>query len=157
MSKIDNNLKENLDNALNDALSSYSMDTFKKKINDAYADIEMDIDYDLKERLKYNLSRFVVEMAQKSLNSILEGDEENLRLYLSCEPYGYSGRDREHSVIHGTLFETGAIELRKKIVDAYPQLLKNERILDLEDQVKSLVEQVNKEKSHAEETYRRYN
>jgi len=47
-------------------------------------------------------------------------------------------------VIRGKLFETGAIELRKQIVDAHAELLKAERILDLEDQLKSLVGQLKK-------------
>lgn len=52
--------------------------------------------------------------------------------------------DEWHSVIHGQLFEQGAVRLRKEIVDAHRDLLVNERILDLEDQVRSLVVQVNK-------------
>lgn len=46
--------------------------------------------------------------------------------------------------------------LRKQIVDAHRDLLVNERILDLEDQVKSLVEQVNKAKAEKEEMWQRY-
>jgi hypothetical protein len=61
--------------------------------------------------------------------------------YLGCD--GYTGRDRDHSVIHGTLFETGAIALRRKMAEAHTDLIQNERILDLEDQVRSLVNQIN--------------
>lgn len=48
-----------------------------------------------------------------------------------------------HPVIHGTLFEAGAIELRHKIVDTHKDLIASERILDLEDQVKCLTAKVN--------------
>lgn len=72
------------------------------------------------------------------------GDEDTMRTRLSCIEGNWTGRDREHPVIHGRLFEQGAIALRKQIVDAFPDLLKNERILDLEDQIKSLTSQVNK-------------
>jgi hypothetical protein len=53
------------------------------------------------------------------------------------------------------LFETGAIELRKGIVNAHPELLKNERILDLEDQVASLVKQVNEKEQRLESMWER--
>jgi len=42
------------------------------------------------------------------------------------------------------LHEWAFIDLRRQIVDAHRDLLVNERIRDLEDQVKSLVAQVNK-------------
>ena len=50
---------------------------------------------------------------------------------------------------------TLAVALRKKIVDAHRDLLVTERILDLEDQVKSLVEQVNKANAEKESLYER--
>jgi hypothetical protein len=116
----------------------------KKQITNLCCDLEMDLEYSIKSDLAYNLAGWVNRMAEDAVRAILNGDEELMRSNLSCCEYSYTGRDREHPVIHGKLFETGAIELRKKIVDAYPELLKNERILDLEDQVKNLVSQVNK-------------
>lgn len=149
MNKIEHTLKEKLKGALEDALSSISLEKFKRKINDAYADIEYDIDYELKERMQYNLSYYVVDMTEKAINSILDGNEEALRRYLSCALTSYSGRDNT-KIINGSLFEHGGMALRKKIVDAYPDLLKNERILDLESQVSHLVSTINIERERFE-------
>ncbi len=41
-------------------------------------------------------------------------------------------------------FETAAVELRKQVVNTFPDLLKSERVLDLEDQVSSLTAEVNR-------------
>lgn len=156
MSKLDEDLIEKLDEAINQGFTDNVKDNIKRKVNDLLSDIESELDYMLVDRLKEYLSGHVLDMAAKAVISILEGDEERLRDYLSCNPYNYTGRDKDHPVIHGTLFEQGALKLRKNIVDAYPELLKNERILDLESQVTSLVIQVNKEKARAEEYYERY-
>ena len=47
----------------------------------------------------------------------------------------------QHPIIHGALHENGAIALRKNIAQAHADLIRNERIKDLEDQVASLVAQ----------------
>lgn len=143
MSKIDENLITELNKVLEEGLSENTKKTVIKRLEDILCYIEDDIQYDMIERSRYNLSSFVVKMAENAVNSILEGNEKRLKYYLSCNEYNYTGRDRDHSVIHGTLFESGPFELRKKIVEAYPELLKNERIKDLESQVSSLVNQLN--------------
>lgn len=156
MPKIDENLVEELDGFLENLLDENSKKKIKKEIDNLLYIIEGDLEYELLERLRNSLSDHTRKMAENAIDAILNGDENRLRQYLSCHEYGWTGRDADHSVIHGTLFETGAIALRKKIVDAYPELLKNERILDLEAQIKSLVEQVNKEKARADSYYERY-
>jgi hypothetical protein len=107
-------------------------------------------------------------MAQRTVEEMLAGNEEQMRRYLKCESGRWNGRSdgdqgwgrqREahewHSVIHGRLFEQGAVALRKQIVDAHRDLLVNERILDLEDQVRSLVAQVNKANAATEAMWAR--
>ena len=95
------------------------------------------------------LSGQVEWCATQAIKALLSGHEKEMRYYLDCQKhgeqyYGWTGRTTDHHVIRGILFETGALAIRKEIVEAYPDLLKNERILDLEDQVKSLVNQLNK-------------
>ena len=96
-------------------------------------------------------------MAQGAVEELLAGNVEMMRFYLNCEKRGeaYSGwtgrsdgytgptSGLEHSVIHGKLHEYGCLALRKKIVEAFPDLLKDERARDLEDQVQSLIKQLN--------------
>lgn len=104
--------------------------------------------------LTASIAHHVQNCANRAIEAVLAGNEQEFLRWLSADR-GYTGRsdgynpgDRElHSVIHGRLFETGPIELRKKIVDTHAELLKDHRILDLEDQVSSLVNQLNKAES----------
>jgi hypothetical protein len=164
MSKIDEELQEKLRAVLDGGISDDAMKAVKKATDHILDDIESDLKYRLKDELAPNLIAWVSNMAQKAVEQILEGNEDQMRRYLSCEKLGYwngrsdgdhtGTRKREdyewHPVIHGSLFEQGCVALRKKIVDAHRDLLANERILDLEDQVKSLVAQVNRKEAECE-------
>lgn len=116
-------------------------------------DLWQEIEYGVIDRMSETIEGFVRGMAGRVVEEILEGREDQMKRYLGLN--GYTGRSdaqskyvRErspaemHPVIHGDLFETGAVALRKKIAQAHADLIQNERILDLEDQVKSLVDQV---------------
>ncbi len=91
-----------------------------------------------------NFESRLQDLVSRCFNAILAGDEEALRCYLQCAENTWTGRDGNHPIIHRKLFETGAIALRKQIVDAYPELLKSERILDLESQLAAVVKENNK-------------
>jgi hypothetical protein len=97
----------------------------------------------LREDLSGYMADAVRSMAEDAVTALLAGNEQRMRAYLNADPSGWTGRGRDHPVIHGSLFETGAIELRKKIASAHRDLIEQERILDLEDQIASLVKQVN--------------
>ena len=154
MSDINDDLKEALVKALEAGITDDTMKSVRTKCQDIVSTIEDDLIYGIKQDLAENLMAWVADMAKRSVTAMLEGNEGEVRRYLSCEVNGYTGRSdykgwgagshRYHSVIHGKLFEQGGVAMRKAIVEAHADLLKNERILDLEDQVKSLVEQVNK-------------
>lgn len=140
----------------------------KKAVDNIINDIESDVMYRLKDDLAPNLSAWVEEMAQRTVEQLLEGNESQMLRYLHCDKGQWTGRSTEdiaygrkrlphewHSVIHGRLFEQGSLLLRKKIVDAHAELLKNQRILDLEDQVNGLVAQVNKANAEKEAMWER--
>lgn len=145
-----------------------------KRVEEITVSVSDGLESAIKDSLAVNLSWWVHQMAKYAIDAILKGNEGEMRRYLSCEKrekdgsyagwtgrsdYDYWGRKREdhewHPVIHGKLHEQGAVALRKLIVDAHPDLLKNERILDLEDQVKSLVAQVNKANAEKEAMWER--
>lgn len=146
-----NKLRTTLERAIQSALTDEALAAARKKVADIAADLESSFQDGIQSNIAYNLTHWVERMAENAINAILNGDDESMRNYLSCREGGYNGRGREHQVIHGKLFEPGAIELRRRIVDAHADLLKNERILDLEDQVKSLVAQVNKAQAATEQ------
>lgn len=140
--------------ALHDFLMSWPESDAGKKIKSKIMDdLWQEMEYGVIDRMSETIKGFVRGMAGRVVEEILEGREDQMRRYLGLD--GYTGRSdgqskyvRErspaemHPVIHGELFETGAIALRKKIAQAHADLIQNERILDLEDQVKSLVDQV---------------
>ena len=137
-------IRYELERVLQSALTDEMVAKASKKFKDACADVECELEYSIQSDLSYNLASWTHRMFEQAVEAMLKGDEESMRRCLHCKEVDDSGRDQNHPVIYGKLFETGAIELRKEIVDAHAELLKSERILDLEDQVKSLVAQVNR-------------
>lgn len=137
--------------AIEKGFSDTAIKTIKKNVEEILVTIQDDIEWRLKDDAAYDIQTFIVQMSEKAVKSLLEGNEAAMLGYLEANEGGYTGRSTGynpggrdlHPIIHGTLFEYGGIALRKKIVDAHSDLLKTQRILDLEDQVKSLVEQVN--------------
>lgn len=162
MDKIDETLRENLSKAIEAGLDEKTLAGFNKQIKDLSAEFEESLMWSLKDNLAYNLSAWTVDMAERAVEQLLLGNEDQMRRYLSCDKrgpdgnyIGWTGRsdgygNPSHSVIHGRLFEQGALALRKQVAQAHEALLRDERIRDLEDQVKSLVEQVNKANAEKE-------
>lgn len=173
--KIDRSLSDELRRLIDAALADdETQKAIKKRLDDVAYEFQWRVEGAIKDDLAANLSAWVSQLAESAVEQVLAGNEDQLRRYLSCEKRGpdgeyigwtgrtdgvYWGRQREdheqHPVIHGRLFEQGAVELRKKIVNAHRDLLVNERILDLEDQVKSLVAQVNKANEEKEAMWQR--
>lgn len=172
--KIDREMQDKLAEILKAGVTDDAMKALHKKLEDITCYIEDDLMYRLKDDLAPNLAAYVADMAQRAVEMLLEGNEDQMRRYLSCEKrgedgsyIGWNGRSDgqrygakradadQHPVIHGELFETGCIALRQRIVEAHRDLLVNERVLDLEDQVKSLVAQVNKATAEKEKMWER--
>lgn len=170
MDKINEELVKKLKATLEEGVSDDTIKHATKLADEMAERIKDNVVYGLKDNLAHELAAWTEEMAGDAVKMLLAGNEDQMRRYLSCEKYGWNGRSDGHHygnrsatdwhpVIHGKLFEQGCVELRKKIVDAHRELLVNERILDLEDQVKALVAQINKvtaEKQSALERLRQY-
>lgn len=172
--KLDQGLQDDLRQSLESAFGDEVEKKLKKKVDDISGWLEDELLWRVKDDLARHLVGHVAEMATRAVEQMLAGNEDQMRRYLSCEkrdgegnwmqPFtgrstGYTGPNpdiaRQHPVIHGVLFEQGAIALRKKVVDVHREFLVNERILDLEDQVKSLVAQNNKLEAEKEQLYAR--
>ena len=120
----------------------------RKMLRKAGEELEEAVLWRLQDDLHIHLADRVRRCAESAIEAVLNGNEAELRRWLSVDRGQYTGRERAnsdvtHPVIHGKLFETGSLALRKQIVEAHPETLKSERILDLESQVESLVRQVN--------------
>ena len=148
-------LRDSLDGAVTQEAASAAV----KKAREIADDLVSSIQYQIQDDLTENLSYHVAEMAGRAVEALLEGNEKEMKRWLGCDRSGYTGRgdgyqtggrDDRHPVIHGKLFETGCVALRKKIVEAHRDLIASERILDLEDQVANLVKQVNKANAEKE-------
>jgi len=163
MDKIDEELRNAFEQEIAKGLTEKAIEGLQKDLRKVADSFEDDFMWNLKDNLAYNLTGWVVDMAERAVEQMLAGNDDQMRRYLSCDKSGEDGqyicftgrsdgayfgarrKDHEqHPVIHGRLFEQGAVELRKKVAQANEALIRDERILDLEDQVKSLVAQVNK-------------
>lgn len=161
--KISDELRTRLEAALNLGIDDKSFAQWTKKIKSLSEEFEESLVYSLKDNLAHTLSHWVADLAGRAVEQLLAGNEDQMRRYLSCDKRGpdgtyngYNGRsdgvtygakrgmEEWHQVIHGELHEGSIVELRRKIFEANRDLIVNERVRDLEDQVKSLVAQVNK-------------
>lgn len=153
MSELLSHDRDALYQAIEAALPDDKLAPLKKKARDLADSIVEDVEWTLRDNLASNLAWHVKEMAGRAVNALLEGNESEMIRWLHCDARGYTGRsdgygaDRtigdQHPIIHGKIFETGCLLLRKRIAEAHRDLISNERIKDLEDQVASLVAQNN--------------
>jgi len=99
--------------------------------------------------------------AEHFLLRVLKGDEDAAMALLG-DKYGGSrhrliGLNKGKpwaELIHGKLFETNGIRLRRQIVEAHAELLRSERIKDLEAVVEGLEAQVRKKDAEIERLHR---
>lgn len=141
---------------LQSELNDKPLEKLRKSLNDAFDELYENYEYRVKEQLAVNLADYIQQMADRSIKSMLEGNESELRRYLTCEVGVWNGRDREQPMIHGKLFVPECFELRRQLVDAHADMIKSERILDLECQVRSLVEQNNNLEAKVKELLERH-
>jgi len=121
---------------------------FKKALEEVFQEV-FDEHHDwLESNAPANIQGAAVERAKKLLTAVLEGDEEAASALFEC---GDSGRYRQIGwdkgtpyacSIHGKLHLTPRQKLREALVEKHAELLKNERILDLESQVEGLRQQI---------------
>lgn len=149
-------LAKRLQATLEAGMPDEAVQKFSKKMRDLACEFDDEMHHYVIDELAPALTHFVEEMAEQTVRAILAGNQSEMERYLGCERGSWTGRSdspqfgrvREqhewHSVIHGRLFEQGAVRLRHEIVDAHKNLIADQRIDDLEDQVASLVAQVNK-------------
>jgi len=155
-------IKAQLEAAFEAGISEENVTKATKKLRDALFDELAAFEHEIQDNLAYNLVGFVADMAKRTVEAILRGNDDEMRRYLGCDRGAWTGRsdgsvwghkreiDSWHPVIRGTLFETGSIALRRDIVAAHRDLITDERVKDLEDQVASLVEQNRKLQSKIE-------
>lgn len=167
MTKIDKTLSDALEELFVGGLTEKAIECSKKEIEKLKHSIADDIEWRIKDELAMQLTGWVEQMAERAVEAMLAGNEAEMRRWLSCDKRGPDGKyigwtgrsdgygSPSHSVIHGRLFEQGALLLRKQVAQANEALLHDERIRDLEDQIKSLVEQVNKAEADKERMWER--
>jgi hypothetical protein len=103
------------------------------------------------------ISRVAADRAEKFLERLLKGDDGAATALLGSGVYDRHRAQGEPwaELIHGRLFETDAIELRRRIVEAHAELIRSERIADLESIVEGLELQVSKLQRRLDEALER--
>ena len=77
------------------------------------------------------VSRIAAERAKKFLEAVLAGDVKAAENLFGLD--GFDGRKAERPVMpHGRIFEADPIKLRRQLVEAHADLLRDARIVDLE-------------------------
>lgn len=128
---------EALCNGLTEVLDT---DRFKKSRQNFLDALWDEVQFTVIDNMPEALEMLVRDMADRAVEALLMGRPQEVRRYLKLD--GWTGRDRDHQVIHGRLSEPSTMTLRAEVARANENLLRDERILDLEDQVASLVRTV---------------
>lgn len=129
----------------------------EKLLSNAFYEV-IDAEYN---RLEENAAEFLencaASRAETFLKRVLDGDEKAAMALLGDErggdrhkQYGYDAGEPWAKMIHGNLFETSGIEMRRQIVEAHPDLIISERIKDLESIVEGLKLQIKKQDQEIE-------
>lgn len=100
-----------------------------------------------------SVSRVAADRATRYLNAVLAGDEKAAHELFGLT--GFDGRKTELPVIHGAIFEAKPVELRRKLVEAHADLLKDARITDLEILLEAARRQVAEMQRREDERFRR--
>ena len=119
----------------------------KKEVKTAIEDIIEDEFYRLEERAAEFLEHTAADRAQRFLIAVLGGDEKAAAELIGAGGHRYRSGGMDEGkpwaqVIHGRVFETSTVELRRRLVEAHPDLIRNERMADLEAAVEGLRAQV---------------
>ena len=121
----------------------------KEQIKGAIEELVDDEFLRLEEYADEYISQTAADRAQKFLERVLIGDDDAAMALVGDKNGG--SRYKMHGtddgkpwaqLIHGRLFETGGILMRRQIVEAHADLIRNERIADLESVVDGLTAQV---------------
>lgn len=123
------------------AFDEKAIASIKKQLSDLYEDcIHNHLEWSMKEDLATNIAGDITRRAYDAVKALLSGNEDEMRRYLGISPH-WDGRKSDHiQIIHGRLFETESIRLRREIVTKHADLIANERIKDLEAQLAALLE-----------------
>ena len=135
-------------------------DRSRKQLKKEVGEI-IDEEFDrLEEYANDSISDTAAGRAEAFVERVLEGDDDAARvLFVSrSDRYRTGGYDNGKPwahLIHGRLFETRGIQLRRKIVEAHADLIRNERIADLESIIEGLEIQIREQDARISELERR--
>jgi hypothetical protein len=120
----------------------------KKEITSAIESIISDEFYNLEEYASSHISDVAKTRAEAFLKRVLQGDKDAAAALFGAgdehryRQLGYDKGKPWANLIHGSLFETEQMKLRRDLVEAHVDLLRDERIRDLESTVEGLTQQI---------------
>lgn len=112
-------------------------DRFRKIVNDAINEVLDSAEYYVRDELGENLAWFVHDCFQRAVEAMLDGNEELFRRHLRVEGH-YDAREHLNVWHDGRMFEPKCLEIRRKLVEAYPDLIEQERVKDLGAQLEAV-------------------
>ena len=154
---------QRLADQIDESLPIDAMRGFEKQFQDMVEQATLSAYEYLRENLGYWYAHDIRQASDTAIEAILKGQVNIARQYLKLD--GYNGRsdgynpnrtiDKQHPIIHGCLNESECLKIRRMVAEAHPELVRDERIKDLEDQVASLVAQNNKLEKELDDTRRK--
>ena len=126
-----------------------------------YSIIEDEYEH-MKDNAGYYISQTAAERAEKFFERVLAGEDDAAMSLLGSrddgdriKQFGHDPNSPWAHLIHGRLFETKGVAMRRKIVEANRDLIESERIKDLESIVEGLSQQIRKIEAEKDSLYER--
>lgn len=131
MTDITEQYREKISASIETALTDAKLaERVKKMLDGLYDDLHSHVEWNIKSDLAYNLACEAIQLADKIVTLLLEGNTEYAERAFQLT--GWTGRD--YQPFHGwpcRMQEVEPIALRRQIVEAHADLLKTARIDDL--------------------------
>ena len=125
-----------IDEKIKTILSEEFLKELKEKFSKIADEVFEVVSWYVVENSEWEINQIASERAGKLITAVLEGNEKAAEE--TFVQWDKSGVRDSHKLIHGDLYEPGSIGMRRELVEAHPELLKNERIKDLEALVKNV-------------------
>ena len=139
---------EPLEEACRQVVTYFDSGDGRKQLDNLAYELGNKVVADVKESLARDINQEAAERAEKFLLRVLDGSEDAAKALFDCgdssryEQRGAHARRPWPKVYSGSLFQSSSASLRQRLVAAHADLLKTERIKDLEATVEGLRKQI---------------
>lgn len=92
MTKIDSTITDALEQSFANGVTEKTIECFKKDVEKLVTSIQDDLELRIRDEMAMQLTSWVERMAERSVEAMLAGNENEMRRWLSCDKRGEDGQ-----------------------------------------------------------------